>query len=114
MLLIGWTTVGTRDQAEVLAKGLVDAQLAACVQVEGPITSFYTWEGKATRAEEYRLCVKLLPARVRALEEWITRHHPYDTPEWLVVPAERVAQKYLSWARANCTSAPFTESKSSI
>jgi len=107
MLMIGWTTVSTKEDAERLAQGLVEQSLAACVQIEGPIRSVYRWEGKVEVSEEFRLLVKFIPARGRALESWLLAHHPYETPEWLVVRAEQVAEKYLSWARANSTSAPL-------
>lgn len=107
MLLVGWTTVGNRQDADRLAQGLVTARLAVCVQIDGPITSHYIWQGQPETAEEYRLNMKFLPARANAVKTWLEQHHPYDTPEWLVVRAEDVAEKYLSWARTNCTSAPL-------
>ncbi|MFT3782073.1 MAG: divalent-cation tolerance protein CutA [Nibricoccus sp.] len=107
MLLVGWTTVGNREDANRLARDLVEKGLAACVQIEGPITSHYVWQGKVEAAEEFRLMVKLIPARAHAVKSWIEQHHPYETPEWIVVRAEEVAEKYLSWARSNCTSAPL-------
>lgn len=107
MLMLGWTTVEKKADAERLADGLVAARLAACVQIDGPIRSTYVWQGKLEHSEEYRLLIKFIPARGRALEEWLLRQHPYETPEWVVVRAEQVAEKYLSWARANSTSAPL-------
>ena len=107
MLLIGWTTVASRDDASRLAGGLVETRLAACVQIDGPITSHYIWGNRAEAAQEYRLTVKFIPARAAAVEAWVLAHHPYDTPEWIVVRAERVAEKYLSWARSNCSDAPL-------
>jgi len=107
MLLIGWTTVTNRDDATRLAHGLVEARLVACVQIDGPITSHYLWENRAETIEEFRLMVKFIPARAHAVETWLIAHHPYTTPEWIVVRAEHVAEKYLSWARANCTDAPL-------
>jgi len=106
-MLIGWTTVESPEQAEALAAGLVEARLAACVQVEGPVTSHYRWEGRTERAMEYRLMVKFLPGRQVELEAWLFSRHPYRTPEWLVVRADHVAEKYLSWAQANSTSVPL-------
>ncbi|HEY0967691.1 MAG TPA: divalent-cation tolerance protein CutA [Opitutaceae bacterium] len=103
-MLIGWTTVETALQAEELAAGLVAARLAACVQIEGPVISHYRWEGRPQRATEFRLTVKFLPDRQLELEAWLYTRHPYQTPEWVVVQAEYVAEKYLSWARANSTS----------
>jgi periplasmic divalent cation tolerance protein len=107
MLLVGWTTVGNREDADRLARGLVAARLAACVQIDGPVFSHYIWQGQVETAEEYRLAVKFLPARAATVKSWLEQNHPYDTPEWWVVRAEDVAEKYLSWARANCTSAPL-------
>jgi periplasmic divalent cation tolerance protein len=107
MLLVGWTTVGNREDAGRLARGLVETGLAACVQIDGPITSHYVWQGQVETAEEFRLTAKFIPARASAVETWLKAQHPYDTPEWIVVRAEYVAEKYLSWARANCTSAPL-------
>jgi periplasmic divalent cation tolerance protein len=107
MLLVGWTTIATRKDADRLGQGLVASRLAACVQIDGPIASHYIWQGQPETAEEYRLTVKFIPARAEAVKMWILKEHPYDTPEWLVVRAEDVAEKYLSWARANCTSAPL-------
>jgi periplasmic divalent cation tolerance protein len=106
-LLIGWTTVSTRPEAEVLARGLVGARLAACAQIDGPLTSVYEWRGRVEQAEEFRLCVKFVPERAAEIEAWLRAHHPYDTPEWVAVRAAQVAEKYLSWARAGSTSAPL-------
>ena len=106
-MLIAWTTVGTRDEAERLASDVVAAGLAACVHVEGPIVSFFRWEGKTERVEEVRLCFKFLPAQLAALEKLVLTGHPYDTPEWLVVRAESVGEKYLSWAEATVHSPPL-------
>jgi periplasmic divalent cation tolerance protein len=102
-MLIAWTTLATRDQAEELARAAIEQRLAACVQIDGPITSHYLWQGRTERAEEFRLCFKFLPAQQKALEAWVFAHHPYDTPEWIVLRAESVGEKYLSWAKANST-----------
>ncbi|HEY0943741.1 MAG TPA: divalent-cation tolerance protein CutA [Opitutaceae bacterium] len=106
-MLIGWTSVETREQAETLAKGLVEGRLAACVQIEGPITSHYRWNGNIQTAQEFRVTVKFLPGRQLEVEAWILNRHPYETPEWIVVRAEHVSEKYLSWAHANSTSTPL-------
>jgi periplasmic divalent cation tolerance protein len=102
-MLVGWTTLPSRDQAERLAAAAVAGGLAACAQVEGPVASHYRWEGRLERAEEFRLCLKFLPRQLEALEAFLLHEHPYSTPEWIVVRAERVAEKYLSWAEASST-----------
>ena len=92
-MLIAWTTVANRADAERLAAGAVDRRLAACVQIEGPVLSCYHWEGKTERTEEYRLCFKLLPKQAKPLAAWIQAQHPYETPEWIVIRAADVGEK---------------------
>ena len=101
MLMIGWTTVETREQADTLARALVSQRLAACVQIDGPITSHYIWENKLHESSEFRLCVKFLAHREKQVAAWVLTHHPYETPEWIAVRAENVSEKYLSWVKAN-------------
>lgn len=106
-MLIAWTTVAQRADAERLAADAVARGLAACVQIDGPIVSHYRWEGRVERAEEYRLAFKCVASRLGPLETFVLAEHPYETPEWLVVHAERVGEKYLSWANANTTTPPL-------
>ena len=102
-MYIAWTSLGTRADAEKLAADVVALGLAACVQVEGPIGSHYVWQGRPERTEEFRLCLKCLPHKLSPLEAYVLAQHPYSTPEWIVVRAEHVGEKYLSWAGANPT-----------
>jgi periplasmic divalent cation tolerance protein len=106
-MLIAWTTVANRADAERLAALVVGAGSAACVQIEGPIVSHYRWKGQAERAEEFRLTFKLLAGHLAAVEKQVLASHPYETPEWIVVRAEHVAEKYLSWAGANSSTRPL-------
>ena len=106
-MFIAWTTLATRADAEKLAAEVVGLGLAACVQVEGPVISHYLWQGRPERTEEFRLCLKCLPDKLSALEAHVLGHHPYAVPEWVVVRAENVGEKYLSWARANPTNLPL-------
>jgi Uncharacterized protein involved in tolerance to divalent cations len=106
-LLLAWTTVATADDADKLARDAIAQNLAACVQIDGPIVSHYRWQNQLERSEEFRLTFKLLPDQRAPLEVFIRDHHPYDTPEWIVVPAASVGEKYLSWARANSSTPPL-------
>ena len=106
-MLIAWTTVGTLDDADRLAADVVADGLAACVQIDGPVVSHFRYEGKHERVEEFRLCFKLLPNQLADLEKRVLGAHPYDTPEWLVVRAEQVGEKYLSWAKGTVHSPPL-------
>lgn len=107
MLLLAWTTVATRADADRLAAEAVAQGLAACVQVDGPVASHYRWQGRIETAEEYRLCFKFPPAVASALERHVLAHHPYETPEWIVVSVQHVSEKYLSWAETNSSSRPL-------
>jgi periplasmic divalent cation tolerance protein len=106
-MFTAWTTVEKREDADRLARQAVEQNLAVCVQVDGRIVSFYRWQGKVECSEEFRLSFKCLDERLSALEEWLIRIHPYDTPEWVVVRAEHVGEKYLSWATSNSSTPPL-------
>lgn len=106
-MFIVWTTVQTRTDAEALASATVSSSLAACAQVEGPLRSFYRWKGHLEQAEEFRLTFKVAESKLPELEAYVLSHHPYDTPEWIVVRADRVGEKYLSWLEANPTNLPL-------
>lgn len=106
-MFLAWTMVGNRPDADRLAADAIVRNLASCVQVDGPIVSHYRWHGQVERAEEFRLCFKVLPAHAVALEEHVLANHPYDVPEWVVVRAERVGEKYLSWADTNSSTPPL-------
>jgi periplasmic divalent cation tolerance protein len=106
-MLIAWTTVATLADADRLAADAVARGLAVCVQTEGPVTSHYRWQGARERTSEIRLMFKFLPGQQPALEAWLHATHPYATPEWVVVRAEHVGEKYLSWAVACSTTMPL-------
>jgi len=112
-MFVAWTTTSQRADAERLARGAVETRLASCAQIDGPIASFYHWEGRLAQAEEFRVWFKYLPGNASALNAWVHGHHPYATPQWIEVGAENVGEKYLSWSMANSTSAPFQSPKSS-
>ena len=95
---IAWTTVHSRSEAEQLARLALDHRLAACAQVEGPVTSFYWWQAKLERNEEWRVMFKATPEQLSLLETRILASHPYEIPEWSAVRAEHVGEKYLNWA----------------
>jgi periplasmic divalent cation tolerance protein len=106
-MFIAWSTVGNRTDADKLAKEIVSLGLAACVQIDGPVSSYYRWQRQLERSEEFRLCFKCTDSQLTALETYVLGHHPYETPEWIVVPASRVSEKYLSWAESNPTNLPL-------
>jgi periplasmic divalent cation tolerance protein len=106
-MFIAWTTVANRVDADRIAGDVIARNLAACVQVDGPLVSHYRWQGQSERSEEFRLTFKCLPDRLEALEQHVLATHPYETPQWIVVRAERVGEKYLSWGEANSSTPPL-------
>lgn len=98
-MLIGWTTTSNRDDAEKLAAGAVESELAACCQIDGPFLSVYRWKGEIQKDEEFRLTFKFLSRNAEALESWLYEEHPYENPQWVAVAAERISEKYLNWVR---------------
>lgn len=85
------------DQAERLARGLVESGLAACVQRLGGMRSTYRWEGRVQDEPEALLLIKTLASRVLDLEAWLVREHPYDVPECLSLTVDRTEPGYLGW-----------------
>lgn len=96
--------VGGRDEAEAIATALVEARLAACVQLM-PVDSVYRWEGKTERAAEVMLHAKTTQARLAEAEALIKARHSYALPEIIAVPIVGGSSDYLAWIRAE-VSAP--------
>jgi periplasmic divalent cation tolerance protein len=91
------TTTTSRDDALRIAHMLVEKRLAACVQIAGPITSTYRWEGKIEQAEEWQCLIKSRQDLFDALADAIWAGHPYDVPEILAVPIVEGSRDYLVW-----------------
>jgi len=96
------TTASTEDEAEALAAAIVEARLAACVQVER-VRSFYIWQETLHREPEWLLLIKTQAARYAALEAFIRERHSYETPEILQVPVAAGSPDYLRWLAAGST-----------
>ncbi len=91
------TTVPTQADAERIAASLVEARLAACVQVAGPIASTYLWQGAVEQATEWYCHCKTTRARYPALEARLRELHPYEIPEIIAVPIVAALPAYLAW-----------------
>ena len=91
------TTLSKQEDAERIARSLVEQRLAACVQIEGPIHSTYWWQGKIESAVEYRLVAKTRRDLYRDLEQSLATVHPFDVPEIVALPIVAGHQGYLEW-----------------
>lgn len=97
------TTADSREAAEALARSAVQARVAACAQVSGPINSTYWWEGKVESAEEWYVTFKTTAERYPALEQHIREHHSYDVPEVVLLPVLAGNPAYLAWVSEETT-----------
>jgi periplasmic divalent cation tolerance protein len=95
------TTVDTREAAEGIAQVVLEARLAACVQIEGPLTSAYRWQGAIERTQEWRCTIKTRAELFAGLETALRDVHPYATPEILAQPIAAGAADYLAWIDAS-------------
>jgi periplasmic divalent cation tolerance protein len=91
------TTTDSRAEAMELGRSAVQARLAACAQVAGPVASTYWWEGGIERAEEWLVLLKLPAARFSELAAFISERHSYDEPEIVAIPIVAGTATYLSW-----------------
>jgi len=91
------TTTDSLDGAEVLARGIVDARLGACVQIVGPIRSIYRWEGEVHSEQEWQCWIKTSADRPDGLTGYIKKNHGYDVPEVVALPIVGGGTDYLSW-----------------
>lgn len=91
------TTTARKQEAQQIAQTLVEECLAACVQILGPITSTYRWQGAIETSEEWLCLMKTRQELYPQLEAAIRRIHPYEVPEILAVPVIAGSQSYLTW-----------------
>lgn len=94
------TTVDDEQGAQDIADALVGTRLAACVQIIGPITSTYWWQGDIGRAQEWLCLAKTRADLYPQVEAAIREAHTYDIPEILAVPIVAGSNSYLGWLAA--------------
>lgn len=88
--------------ARQLARAALDARLIACANLVPRIESHYRWQGKIERGAEVLLMLKTTSKNLAKLEKLILTCHPYDTPEFLVLPLRAGTRRYLDWLATSC------------
>ncbi|MGH7990756.1 MAG: divalent-cation tolerance protein CutA [Limisphaerales bacterium] len=83
--------------ARALAKATLQARLIACANLVPKVESHHWWQGKIESGAEVLLILKTPKSKLAALEKLILARHPYDTPEFLVLPLSAGSKKYLDW-----------------
>ncbi len=93
------TTTENKQDAEKIAKRLVERKLAACVQIIGPISSIYRWKDSIERAEEWLLLIKSKENLYEEVEITIKKMHSYEIPEIIALPIAIGSREYLEWLK---------------
>ena len=101
-----WVTMPRRSLAVKLSRLTVESGLAACAQISGPMESIYRWQGIVESAKEWRVVLKTRSRLLPKLEALVIAHHPYDTPQFVVLPIVGGSEKYLDWLAESTTTTP--------
>lgn len=96
-------TIGAADDAEKLARELVERRLVACVNLVPGLVSIYRWKGRVERDEERLLVMKTSAARFEELKSAIVALHPYEVPEIIALPITSGHEPYLAWLHESVT-----------
>lgn len=100
-VVIAMTTLPADFDTGQLAQDLVGSGLAACVTIVPGIRSVYTWKGVPQIDHEQQLFIKTTTDQVDELLEALRDRHPYETPEFLVLPVIDGSEEYLRWVDSN-------------
>lgn len=96
-LAIVLTTVASQEDADRLATALLDRNLAACVQIDGPLRSHYRWQGESHCDQEYRLVIKTTSQAWLTLKSVLPKLHPYQEPQVLLLAVQDATMSYGDW-----------------
>lgn len=99
-LMIIFSTAPSEEVAGRIAREVVSANLAACVNILPGVLSVYKWEGSMEEANETLVMVKTTRDRIEELTQRLLSLHPYEVPEVIALPIETGNEKYLDWVRA--------------
>ena len=95
--MVALSTVGSAEEADRLARALVERRLAACVNVVPGVVSHYRWQGELQRDEERLLVIKTRAERIEALRDALRELHPYELPELVAFEISDGSPEYLKW-----------------
>lgn len=92
-----YITAPTKMEARELAHALVDAKLAACVNIFGEVESLYTWQGEVKTGKEFVLFVKTGKGLSEPIIEFVKKRHSYDCPSVIVLQATGGNREFFEW-----------------
>ncbi len=91
------STAPSRDEAQSIARALVERRLAACVNIAGPIQSVYRWKGEVEEGQEFLLIIKTTESLRSELQNAMAELHSYEVPELIEVKVDSGLPRYLAW-----------------
>ena len=94
------STTDSREEADKICAAVVEARLAACAQVFGPMRSTYWWKGKVEKADEFFLMMKTTEDKFAGLARVIRENHSYEIPDIVAVSITDGLADYLGWISA--------------
>ncbi len=103
-ILVVVTSMPNEPSAKTLARDLVEAHLAACVQLQGGMTSIYRWDGKICEEQEILLSAKTMASKWLAISAFIKDKHPYEVPEILAFSPAQHEREYGKWVESEVNS----------
>jgi periplasmic divalent cation tolerance protein len=106
--IVVFNTCGSAEEAERLARHIVDEHLAACVNVLSPVRSFYRWKGAVEDSAEWLLIVKTTRDKFDTLRAALESAHTYEVPEVIAVPIVDGSPNYLAWIDREVESGKIT------
>jgi periplasmic divalent cation tolerance protein len=95
--VVVFVTTASRSEGKKIARQLVEARLAACVNISQPIESVYRWEGQIAEEREFLLIIKSTRELFPELKTEISKIHSYHTPEIICLPVIDGSRNYLQW-----------------
>ncbi len=90
-------TTATREEAENIARNLLNQRLIACANIVGPVSSLFWWKEKISRENEFSVLMKTSADLFEKLATRIKQMHSYEVPEIIAVPITKGEQSYLEW-----------------
>ena len=91
------STAASKEEAQEIARALVDRRLVACVNIVGPIESIYRWKGEVENSQEFLMMMKSDDDHFERVREAVKALHSYEVPEVVQVPIENGLPAYLEW-----------------
>jgi periplasmic divalent cation tolerance protein len=95
--IIVFSNCASAEEAELIARGLVEARAAACVNIVPGVRSIYRWKGAIEDTSEWLLLIKTTRDSLELVKKELRRLHSYEVPELAAVPIIDGLEAYLNW-----------------